>query len=551
MSTEVCCLPCKRAKIGTSENLKWCVECSELICEKCAKFHGRFKFNYNHTLLKVTKEDAAEIVDFIMPQYCKAHPEEKICFLCEDHKTICCKICIALQHEKCSRKQGTDVLGKSLKSSRNSDNLILWTRKLKQKAEALKMFLDSNLTELKARRAEILADIQKKRNEINAVMNEYERKVIADFEDKITNVEFSIALHMQTLISTEIEATRLQKAYFINKDNATNTQFLLAIRDMLRKKTTLEDRIKTVHCQGLRNVHWTLGDFVSDVASNLQLHEDTVVMEELAFPSVHTKLVALAKQDVKYVIIGVNLLEDGRILILDQSGPTLRLFANELKQIHEILVEDAREIVTLNTNFIAVRMTGSKRLKLFKLNGNKITSNGELQVAITCFSMTKLSRNSVLLLCPKGKRHRHFRVYPDEVTFKLLVDDRTLYDFSLPVTSKLSPGRGFAFDSKLNQFVAINEDGNSILWIDESGTIVKKVKFVGRGGISGLAVDDLGHVYTTSDHKIYEISETGKIVNTVATSINIHNIAVSEMGNRIIAVGHYNTIEVITLLRSD
>ena len=79
----------------------------------------------------------------------------------------------------------------------------------------------------------------------------------------------------------------------------------------------------------------------------------------------------------------------------------------------------------------------------------------------------------------------------------------------------------------------------------------KRLDSIGRGGLSGLAVDTHGRVYTAATRKIFEITGTGNISGTFDASINVYSIAVSTKGDKLIAVGHNHAIEMCTLTRSN
>lgn len=157
--------------------------------------------------------------------------------------------------------------------------------------------------------------------------------------------------------------------------------------------------------------------------------------------------------------------------------------------------------------------------------------------------------SSIILLCAKAQCSISF--YPKEVTFKLLREDKTIVDFDLPVKKPVSPWRGFLYNSQSNEFVAVCEDGKSLMWIEKSGHIRQERKFedIGRGGLSGLAVDNQGRLFVAATRKIYEIGPNGQILHAIKANINVYSIAVSETGNKLIAVGHNNSMEVFTIRR--
>ena len=101
MSTNICCAACQRDGTSTTEDLNWCVDCSELICKQCASFHSRFKTTCQHQMVAVTKEKTMAILSSVVEQNCKDHPKEVISYLCRDHDVLCCNTCVITKHGQC------------------------------------------------------------------------------------------------------------------------------------------------------------------------------------------------------------------------------------------------------------------------------------------------------------------------------------------------------------------------------------------------------------------------------------------------------------------
>jgi len=92
----------------------FCVDCHEYLCSDCTGYHQRLKLTKTHTLL--TGEEFPSVSppkrqdDKTMSiRKCPNHPNEKIKFYCEGHKTLCCVACNVLGHEQCTKAYIPDI----------------------------------------------------------------------------------------------------------------------------------------------------------------------------------------------------------------------------------------------------------------------------------------------------------------------------------------------------------------------------------------------------------------------------------------------------------
>lgn len=504
--------------------------------------------------MEVTEEKATQILSSVIPQNCKDHPNEQISYLCRDHDTMCCNTCIISKHEKCKDKKGTDDIGKSLKMGQQLEELVQWIRKLEQNIKVLEFGLSCSRKELENGKHAILCDIKDRRDQINAVIDELEQNILDEFHSKTEEIELQVAVDTEVLKTTHGESKHLDTILVVNKDMATNTQYLLATRHLEKKRKELEAQVNEVSRRGrVMKFEWSLGPLISNIKTVVKKQKDIIKIETMSFSTAcESSTVVIEKENKNSFFVNVEILEDNRILVLDQTQSVLRLLGTNLKQTCQIFIKDVKQMAAVSKDLIVVCLNDCKQLRFFKLSGTKIALGGELRTDLNCFTISKY-RNAAILICSNNKKDDACGLYPGEIIFKKLQRDKTLADFNFPKMDNVSPWRGFVFDSHLDRFVAVSTDGMSLIWLAKSGNIIKEKRFdsIGRGGLSGLAVDTQGRVYTAATRKIFEITGAGKLSSTFDANINVYSIAVSANGDILIAVGHNNAIEVFTLSRFD
>lgn len=432
-------------------------------------------------------------------------------------------------------------------------------RQLVETIKPLKIALNASLEELRVGKESLLLELKQMRIQINVVLDSLETTIIEKYDNKHKQFYDQISSDILALDKAESDTTLNCKVMNINKIRATNTQFLFAQQQVESKQKEVEGKVKELYNRGRKILHLNTEKITSDLKSVLEKQINdipAVIVESQPFLPVMTESSSVAiveEREHKTLFVGVQILKDGRNLVLDHSRSVLRLMSNEHEQTCQIFIRNAKQFASLSRDFIAVFLNeDDEGLKLLKIVGTKLAPKGEIRSNIKCFGMSKYL-SSIILLCAKEQSESECSIsfYPKEVTFKLLREDKTLVNFDLPVKKPISPWRGFLYDSQSNEFVAICEDGKSLMWIEKSGHIRQERKFedIGRGGLSGLAVDNQGRLFVAATRKIYEIGPNGQILHTIKANINVYSIAVSETGNKLIAVGHNNSMEVFTIRR--
>ena len=110
MDSSKLCDPCDRIS-KWSFALKYCSDCQEFLCSKCAVYHSKFKAFVSHHVVDVNVTDDQS---FVVSKECPTHKDMTLDFFCSDHDSICCKSCIASIHRACENIKPLDVAAKGV-----------------------------------------------------------------------------------------------------------------------------------------------------------------------------------------------------------------------------------------------------------------------------------------------------------------------------------------------------------------------------------------------------------------------------------------------------
>jgi len=96
------CEACSEINEGEVANIppatKYCVDCSQRVCEKCSRFHTRMKTGA-HLVVQLGEEMSQEMFKS-RKRNCQEHRDKIVDLYCYDCKTNLCSLCVALKHKQ-------------------------------------------------------------------------------------------------------------------------------------------------------------------------------------------------------------------------------------------------------------------------------------------------------------------------------------------------------------------------------------------------------------------------------------------------------------------
>jgi len=126
VACDVCCDDEEKSgERVTKKATVYCIECRRKMCEKCCRYHQKFRLPGVHKFIELSSELNVDELLLKFPEVCDKHMDECTKLYCVKCKEAVCMICFAESHHKhrCSDvKQVAEDLGKQMTS--NAESLV-------------------------------------------------------------------------------------------------------------------------------------------------------------------------------------------------------------------------------------------------------------------------------------------------------------------------------------------------------------------------------------------------------------------------------------------
>ena len=173
-NTGIQCDPCLCD--GRTVTAEWhCTECSEFMCDNCARAHRNSRVSRNHKLLDRDAMPKKKLTT-VQEKFCANHANKHIEYFCGKHEQLCCSVCVTLGHNQCGVSYIDDVAGEYSKSQEYQD-LFQQIKFLETKLTETKKQSDQNCEDVNQCFSTLISDIQQFRTKINTRLDELEKKV--------------------------------------------------------------------------------------------------------------------------------------------------------------------------------------------------------------------------------------------------------------------------------------------------------------------------------------------------------------------------------------
>ena len=173
-NTGIQCDPCLCD--GRSVTAEWyCTECSEFMCDNCARVHRNSRISRNHKLLDRDAMPKKKLTT-VQEKFCAKHSGEMTKYFCGKHGQLCCSVCVTLGHNHCGVLFIDDIAGEFSKSQEYQD-LLQEIKFLETRLTETKKQSDQNCEDVNQCFSTLISDIQQFRTKINSRLDELEKQV--------------------------------------------------------------------------------------------------------------------------------------------------------------------------------------------------------------------------------------------------------------------------------------------------------------------------------------------------------------------------------------
>ncbi|XP_060606535.1 transcription intermediary factor 1-alpha-like [Ruditapes philippinarum] len=191
---DVLCSMCKKNKGKNTEGKKFCVDCHDYFCTNCVKVHNQVPVLASHKVLDKSqvKSGTSKGLATAPGERCDRHSHKHIDMYCQNHDNVGCSTCMTIDHRSCKdifyipefiQNKSYQVASREIQTK-----LKVLARTLAVQANK---FQQDKQTLLK-RKAELLDDIRKFRQEINDQLDKLEKSSVVEIENKFKHLQDKI-----------------------------------------------------------------------------------------------------------------------------------------------------------------------------------------------------------------------------------------------------------------------------------------------------------------------------------------------------------------------
>ncbi|XP_060580264.1 uncharacterized protein LOC132737044 [Ruditapes philippinarum] len=215
---DVLCSMCRNGGSNT-EGEKYCVDCHDYFCVSCVKVHSKVPLCVGHKVLdKSQVKSGTRGLSRAPAERCDRHSHKHIDMYCQNHDTVGCSTCVAVDHRLC---KDTFYIPEFIRNNTYQVESRDIQTKLKKMAKTLEKQADRfkrDKQSLLKRKAEFLADIRKFRQEINGQLDKLEKSSIDEIDSRVKCLEDKIE---ESLKQLQVNKSRIRSAN--DKLTSTNT----------------------------------------------------------------------------------------------------------------------------------------------------------------------------------------------------------------------------------------------------------------------------------------------------------------------------------------
>ena len=221
------CAGCLRVEEENRTDL-WCNECSEMVCESCAKVHRRF--SSPHVVVPFHLRRKESITD--LSHYCEIHVDHDLTLYCNDHDQNLCKLCVTEMHHSC-KPVSIEEVAKGI----NDEEIMLDLKRrilnLSRTMEKIMAELANGLSNLDGQRKKIRDTTSELRTRINFHLNNIEADLLNqlsercnEFENKTSSTIKDIRVRYENLTTWRSDDVTSVRSYASDIDLFKTSKFL-------------------------------------------------------------------------------------------------------------------------------------------------------------------------------------------------------------------------------------------------------------------------------------------------------------------------------------
>lgn len=222
--------------------IKFCLDCSQPICQACVDSHRKIKMIQGHKLVDNKNEDAVKIAKSLSSCLaCPNHADKTIEFMCLDHNAFCCSTCATVNHRGCRQIKEVAALAQM---SPNTTTTVTHLNDAKVAIEELVRLRQKNNNDIREQVSKIIPkQIEEMKASIMKTFDELERYLLREtnrLAGSLRAPNDSEIVRWQSQLKIINEASNLISA---TQQNGTDVHKYIAAKNTEKKLAEIDDYI--------------------------------------------------------------------------------------------------------------------------------------------------------------------------------------------------------------------------------------------------------------------------------------------------------------------
>ncbi|XP_052781903.1 uncharacterized protein LOC128218297 [Mya arenaria] len=490
-------------------------------------------------------------------EICERHPGKSLELVCDDHDQLCCHVCIAVDHRKCSKVQHIPDLAKGIYMDADFKSLPGKVSELRKQLHDMEEARKRNTASLKTTRTAILVEIRAIRKKMNEILDEIERITIEELNCLVDKLEDRIKENGVNCARMDDEL--MDFLNFIEASNRRNNEPSSYIgfrkcQNKIREVNGLIPRSYEIDTYAVSfRANNVLEEILSSVSSFGEIEELTMttklassqhldpnhVFKETGYKEFN---VALSTDTKDCFIWGICELPGGEIVCSDYNNLKVKLLDQAYKVVDHCDVPDNPfGVCHIGRNDVVICTGGA--LQFINITKGKIVKTKRINCTHFCTAVAY--HGDVLYVCSGTALY----VYTSALLVKKLYEDKSC-------TGRLTVER-CSFRGDGNVVYITDRENARIICLDRSGNKLNTFTDPAMSSPTGIHVTPAGHVFVCSqtDNLILQIDKDGnrKLATLHVKKENLTSpraLLFSSRTSGLIVGGYSNSLLKISLQKS-
>ena len=498
---ETICDPCsEKNKTRTAE--KYCWNCEEKLCTKCAQWHLRYRAFKSHHVI-----DLSSVGSRIPPSSkinCEIHTDVQIDYFCSQHDVVCCRVCLSDSHRSCESVLPLDSASKDVKNSSLLSDTLEEQDYMTETLQKMEENRDENTKLLKQKKSLIVKQISAAKSKVLKYLDDIEERLITEVESVQGKNEEKINKEKHDICQlTSILKHNKQELEFV-KDHGSNNQLFLTLRKQI---TIIQKTDKKIHDMSsaineidmefkeIKNVNIETIGSLSQITRPCPIKYKSMKAQhqqvEVDRSQTLTEFIKEGQVNLTggvHVLTDMAVTSDNKLLLCNYSHQKVDIYKDYKTYEDEISFTSRPRCITVVpcTDKAVVTLPLEDSIQFINTTNN--TKDNKINIGESCRGVTAVKdkiyiggggHNKVIILNIDGSLVRKITTNGG-INYNLLYNERN--DQLLL--------------KQMGRLCCINLDGHVIYRYDISG-------------YEGLAVDQQGHVYISGADDIHRLSPDG------------------------------------------